>query len=213
MLTEAQAREMRLDRVEFKSLEDAIKFGTENKLQIRSIYKYPDGVFKIVRFAKTQAAEKVGSFIEGEYIPYDVTDPRQVPVNRGITTLNRKVIDGEKVKKYFNDHPEINKYNIGPKVYRSRSFINDAVRYGNPPKLAWEAACDYLGLPHDYFDPDPEPVLEELEVEDVKESKDINYDYNNIHDDLMVLIASNKRLEALMLKLINIWEGNNNDDK
>lgn len=204
MLTEKEAREMRLDRVEFKTLEDAIKFGTENKLQIRSIYKYPNGIYKIVRYTKGGTAEKMGSFISGEYIPYDATDPRQVPVRGSKRSTNRKIIDGEKVRNYFKDHPEINKHDIGPKVYKSRSFINDVIRYCNPSILVWDACCDILGLPHDYFDPEPEPVEEGIKVD---EAEDIKYDYNNIHDDLMVLIASNKRLEALMLQLINIWEG------
>lgn len=209
MLTEDQAREMRLDKIEFPTLEDAIKFGTENQLQIRSIYKYSDSIYKILRFSKT-GAKKMGLFINGKYVPKELNNPVDNIMNDfKRIRRNRKEIDSQKVIKYFEDHPNINKYSIGPKIYRSKSFINDAIRSSSALIVAWDACCDLLEVPRDYFDPDPEPVVEE--PQEVEESEDINYDYNNIHDDLIVLIASNKRIEALLLKLIDIWRSDDDD--
>ena len=110
-----------------------------------------------------------------------------------------KEINSEKLKLYFDVNPDITKKDIADSIHRSRTFLNDIIRRGNCNILIMDTICDKLGLPHDYFDKEEEKVIEEA-------TKPIeNYEEHFLHDDLMKLFISNRKIESLLQELVQLW--------
>lgn len=205
----------RTDRNLFSTKEDAINFARTHKLYGRGLFLSKSGVYTIKRFTKT-GEKKVGCFMldpdHNNIIFVDYQDITEIPGLKrnkphgdyGIKP-GHKAINGNKLMNYIIDNC-YDKRLLCALVHKSRSFINDSCRYNRMDILCLETICDYMKVPRDYFDPvpEPEPELKPVETVSTATEEEISVK-NDIHDDLMVLIASSKRLEALMMEMIEMW--------
>lgn len=66
-------------------------------------------------------------------------------------TLFKKV-DGEKIRKYFNERPELVKAKVCLQAKVNRAVITDAQSRNSTRIVFWDAICDVLNVPRDYFD-------------------------------------------------------------
>lgn len=188
-MTEQECRAMRLDKLQFKTLEDAIDFGEENNLQTRNIYKYPDGYFKICRFTKTKA-DLYGRFIAGKYV-----DGGGVPIQNSNINSNRKKVDGRKFDRYLTQNG-IKRIDLCASIHRSKAFVNDVIRNNDVDILAWEKICDILGVPNDFFD------IKEYHPEPKEQPKVLIEETD--HDLLVSLLLSQEKIEALLMEIVSM---------
>lgn len=193
------SRDFRVDKLDFETKGEAIKFVKDHKLLTLKLYLSQNGKYKIKAYSKTKTDELLGSF--------DIDDSNQIVFikNKSIIQIDHKSrksstqIDGKKFKAYIDDNG-YNKKDLCNLLYKSRVFINDAIRYNKMDTLCLEKLCEFFNVPNNYFD----PVMDEPEIqEDTQEPKEIGFE--QIHDDLMALIASNRRLEVLMQNMIDMW--------
>ncbi|MDO5478184.1 MAG: hypothetical protein Q4G23_03370 [Clostridia bacterium] len=119
-----------------------------------------------------------------------------------------KTIDSEKLDKYIRFH-NVNKSEVCTKAYLNRHFLNDATRKGRARIASFNAICDVMGVPRDYFDkfiepePVPEPEKEEPE-ECLINLADIQLSLNKIE---ALLLEQNRILRGKLEK------GGNNEIK
>ena len=110
-----------------------------------------------------------------------------------------KSVDGEKLKKYFEEHTEITKASICRKAYVHLNFIYDAYTQGRARIAYMNSICEALGVPREYFDakepPKPEPKSEAEECS--VDLADIQLSLNKIE---ALLIEQNKLLRGSLLK-------------
>ena len=197
---------MRYDRNVFVTKDDATKFAREHKIYDKKLYLTRGGGYVIKSFSKL--GEKcVGQFrhdfndiILDEHT-FEVPIKKKGHAEYGLRS-GSKPIDGKKFMQYIIDN-DYDKKSLCALVHKSRSFINDACKYNRMDILCLEIICDYMKVPRDYFDLKPEIT----EITDQQEIKDSSSDpeVNTLHDDLMVLIASSKKIEALLIELIDVW--------
>lgn len=199
---------MRYDRNVFVTKDDATKFAREHKIYGRKLYLTRGGGYAIKRFSKLN--EKcIGQYIFSHDFNDIILDEHtfEAPIKKkghaeyGLRS-GSKPIDGKKFMQYIIDNGHDKKY-LCALVHKSRSFINDACRYNRMDILCLEIMCDYMKVPRDYFDLKPE-VMKITDQQAIKDSS-LDTEVNILHDDLMVLIASSKRIEALLIELIDVW--------
>lgn len=107
-----------------------------------------------------------------------------------------KAVDGKKIKKYFAEHPELTKSGVCKDAQVNRGVITDAQARNLTRIVFWNAICDVLKVPKDYFDL-VEPVVTEKEPEERETECGI---------DLADIQLSLNKIEALLLeqnKLLN----------
>ena len=182
----------RSDRCWFKTKEEAEKYRDERGLTGYHVYAENNGMYRVLRFRRDK--KKFHDKVNLDDLSVSAVTRRNEPMRS-----NMKALDGNKIQIYLEEHKDITKKELGALIFKSRAYVNDCIRFNRGGILEWNTITNYLGLPHDYFD-----LVEEI-PEVVEKPDDIQYDYNNIHDDLVTLIASNKRLEALMLQMIEMW--------
>lgn len=193
------SREFRTDKITFVTKEEAISFAKENSLAYHNLYLSKDKVYLVKKYTKIKTDEPVGRFFSenGKIKYFDYNNNYFATKKPGIRT-GFKEIDGEKLKDYISKN-NYNNNDLCKLLYRSSSFIKDAIRLNRMDNLCYDILCEHFNVPKDYFDP---ITLEEEESvkEEVKEFK-----CEQIHDDLIALIASNRRLEVLMQTMIDMW--------
>lgn len=109
-----------------------------------------------------------------------------------ISKSNSIRIDGEKAIDYFKK-TEMSTKDLSEKVGVSDSYFRRACKVGYTNRIYWNAICDVLGVPRDFFNY-KEPVIDEKEekTECMVDLADIQYSLN-IHEKLLTQI-----LEALV---------------
>lgn len=198
----------RYDRNVFVTKDDATKFAREHKIYGRKLYLTRGGEYAIKRFSKLN--EKcVGQYIFSHDFNDIILDEHtfEVPIKKKDRTeyglrFGSKSIDGKKLMRYIIDNDHDKKY-LCALVHKSRSFINDACKYNRMDILCLETICDYMKVPRDYFDPKPEvmKITNQQAIKDPSSDQEVNI----LHDDLMVLITSSKKIEALLMEMIEMW--------
>lgn len=204
----------RHDYIRFESKEEAIQYGKDNGLIESKLYSSTDGKYwRIKKQNRTEYEVAIGKFKYDaktkniDYVEYNnhvsIKDKSECTLERMNSKVSPRMalIDGIKLKDYIENHG-FNKKEIGSFVNRSRSFVNDAIRYNRVDSLALEKMCEYLNVPSDYFN---QPIIEE-KIKEIKEEPVQEFICEQIHDDLIALIASNRKLESLMQAMIDMWK-------
>ena len=104
-----------------------------------------------------------------------------------IAKSNSIRIDGEKAIDYFKKTGISNK-DLAEKAGVSDSYFRRACKVGYTNRIYWNAICDTLGVPRDFFNY-KEPVIDEKEekTECMVDLADIQYSLN-IHEKLLTQI-------------------------